>query len=153
MRFECPATIGDADLSMTRPLQYNWNMTDVGSPSSYHDITTWQNHLSVLKKFERPEAVGIDLADSYQHRAFFEDVITKTADAVVPGTVRAGVLIYLPYDRVDECGGVPFGDSPSDEMRHRTETTINAKCVPASYDHCSTIWIAHVPLRQCVDVV
>lgn len=129
MRFECPATVGDQDLYMKRPQQYNWNKTDVGTDTTTFEKTLWDSHLSLRRKYLFPERQGIDLADDYRHRAYFEDVTTRTADGahnIVMGSVRAGALMYVPPGRPDECAGEPTFDRPPEEMLHRAQTTVNA---------------------------
>jgi hypothetical protein len=128
MRFECPATLGDQDLYMIRPLQYNWNTTDVGPDSSKFDRTLWDSHLSMRRKYYFPERQGIDLADLYVHRRFFEDVTTRTADGahlIQMGTVHAGALTYVPPSRLDQCNGTLIGDLPPEEMLHRAQSTVH----------------------------
>lgn len=114
---------------MQRPLQTSWNPTEVGPDTTVFSMTEWASHISQRKKYELDRgAQGIDSLDSYQHRRFFEDVITRTSDGshtIVAGSVHAGALTFVPPNRLNECGGVPNGDLPPEEMIHRAETTID----------------------------
>ena len=118
---------------MNRPLQYNWKAHEVGPDSTTFPATHWESHIGMRRKYMMDLAgQGIDLQDSYIHRRFFEDVITRTPDGthvIVNGAVHAGSLTYVPPEQVDECGGTPVGDYPPDEMIHRAETTIHRMCV------------------------
>ena len=128
MRFECPVTIGDADLSMKRSDQHSWKVPDVGPDSSYHPITSWASHVSERSNFQFPTKVGFDERDNYHHRLFHEDVKTRTADGAhttVAGSVRAGALTHVPPGRLNECGGFPLPDVPPNEMIHRAESTVH----------------------------
>ena len=76
--------------------------------------------------------MGFDLADTYKHRNFFEDVKTRTPDgahAFVPGSVRAGALLHVPPGRPEECGGSPVRDLPPWDVRDRASTTATPLCV------------------------
>lgn len=133
MQFECPATLGDMDLYMKRPMQQNWNVNDVGPDSSKWDKTVWESHLSMRAKYQFPERQGIDLADAYLHRKFFEDVTTRTPDGahmIAMGAVRAGALTFVPPQRQHTCDNTTRnGDFPPTEMIHRAQSTVHDRYV------------------------
>ncbi len=96
MKFECPVTLGDQDVGMNRPIQSNWPVKDVGPDSTYHSITKWESHVSLRSNFQFPTKVGFDLRDSYKHRQFNEDVITRTVrgSAGVPLWPRSAAALH-----------------------------------------------------------
>ncbi len=130
MGFECPATLGDENLRMTRPVQNGWQRADLGPNSSYWDRTFWTSHMSQRRNFQFPARVGFDLRDNYMHRRFHQDITTKRSTGdhrAYAGNVYAGALTHVPPGRADECGGAPLGDMPPAEMLHRSMSTSESR--------------------------